>query len=280
MNAMREQQLAIQKNVDINTDTMASLCMQMDKQQQDMDFALRSLRKEQTALQSRQEALKEYVNNISIDGADIANQVQSLSQEIVDLSIRFDNKQKLLAANYDSLANTQSSFREAMNDVQENHKTLHADLASLQAEQVSIAEVASNDHEEIGALTLACQTATQSVNDLKELTHSHHEELQGLSTQVAQKDAAWNATLVPVQENVQHLEADVQTLRIHQTQAEQAAIKQSDELLRKISELQASYSQWQDRLASLQQEISLLRDSATTLDSEVARLQEGTAEQE
>ncbi|MFC1766354.1 hypothetical protein ACFL6U_30290 [Planctomycetota bacterium] len=235
VNALREQQLTIQKNVDFNTEMMASLLTEVELQHQNMDSALDSIQKKQSDLQSRQNNLQQHVDNVSTNIEGMTNQVQILSQELSDFSNTFDKNQQVLAANYGNLLNAQSTLQEVVYDLQESRDT-------LQAEQIMISKLA----------------------------HENKEEFQEFSTSIDQETATTMATLI--QEDVKQLAANLQSMQVLQTQNERAVSERTDVLLRNINELQANYLESQKRLGFLQQEIGFMRDSTTTLNSKVALL--------
>ncbi|MFC1762219.1 hypothetical protein ACFL6U_09065 [Planctomycetota bacterium] len=242
VNALREQQLTIQKNVDFNTEMMASLLTEMELQQQDMDSALDSIQKKQRDLQGRQDNLQQYVDNVSTNIEDMTNQVQILSQEFSDFSNTFDKNQQVLAANYDDLSDAQSTLQEVVYDLQESRDTMQTELVSLETEQIIISTLA----------------------------RENKEEFQEFSTSSDQETITTVATLI--QEDVKQLAANLQSMQIYQTKNDRAVSEHSAALLRNMNELQANYLQSQNRLDFLQQEIGLMRDSTTTLDSKVTLL--------
>ena len=143
---------------------------------------------------------------------------------------------------------------------------------SLQSEQVSLSGLADNNRNEIGALALTSQATEQAVEELTKLSDSRHEDLQTLSTAVDQRAA----TLTRIQEDVQQLALNIQSMQTSHTQNKQLFLERSEELLDMIKGFQADRSQWQERLSSLQQEIGRVRDSTrtSTLDDKVGKLEE------
>ncbi|MFC1652417.1 hypothetical protein ACFL3F_01730 [Planctomycetota bacterium] len=248
MNALREQQLSLQKNIDFNTEMMASLLMEMDLEQQDMDSVLNSIQKKQYDLQSRQDDLQQYVDSVSTNAEEMTNQMQILSQELSRCTEQFAKEQQLIAANYQNLSDTQNNLHEVVYGLQDSCGIMQAKLVSLEAEQVLISE----------------------------LTSETKEELQELSASIDQRAKTAIATLIKA--NLEQLAADLQSMQVRQTENEQAVSEQSDAILRNLNELQANDIQWQSRLDALQQEIEFMRDSTINLDSKVTLLQEAIKE--
>ena len=328
INAMKDQQITLQENVEINTEKAASLHAKMVQHQQDMDTALGAILKEQRILKSRQEGLQQSVASVSTHAEGMAGRMQTLSQQLSTLSNQFDQGQQLMAANYESLSEKQNSHQDGIDSLERSRETLASKRMSLQSEQVSLSGLADNNRNEIGALALTSQATEQAVEELTKLSDSRHEDLQTLSTAVDQRAATLTriqedvqllalniqsmqtshaqntqlflersdeltkladshheelqtlstgvdqrtATLTRIQEDVQLLALNIQSMQTSHAQNKRLFLERSEELLDMIKEFQADHSQWQERLSSLQQEIGLVRDSTSTLDDKVDQL--------
>ena len=269
-NALKEQQITLQESVELNTEKAASLHAKMVQHQQDMDTALGAILKEQRILKSRQEGLQQSVASVSNHAESIAGRMQTLSEQLSALSTQFEEGQQLMAANYESLSEKQNSHQDVIHSLERSRETLASDFMSLQSEQVSLSGLADNNRKEIGALALTSEATDQAVKELTKLSDSHHEELQTLSTGVDQRAA----TLTSIQEDVQQLALNMQNMQTSHAQNKQLFLERSEELLDMIKGFQADHSQWQERLSSLQQEIGRVRDSTSTLDDKVGKLEE------
>ena len=270
INALKEQQITLQENVDTNTDKAASLHAKLEQHQQAMDTALGAIVKEQRILKSRQEGLQQSVASVSIHAEGIAGRMQTLSQQLSALSTQFDEGEQLVAADHESFTEKRNSHQDAIDSLERSRETLASNLMSVQYEQVSLSGLAGNNRSEIGALALTSEATDQAVKELTKLTDSHQEELQTLSTGVDQRAA----TLTRIQEHVQLLALNIQNMQTIHAQNKQLFLSRSEELLDEIKGFQADHNQWQERLTSLQQEIGRVRDGTRTLDDTVDSLEE------
>lgn len=270
VNSLREQQITLQENVDINTEKAASLHAKLEQHQQDMDTALGAIQKEQRILKIRQEGLRQSVASVSAHTEGMAGLIQTLSQELNDLSTQFDEDQQFMAANYETLTQGRNSHQNALDDLEQSRETLASSLMLVQSEQVSLARLADNNREEIGALALTSEATDQAVKEVTELADSHRDELQTICIGVDQTAA----TFTRLQEDMQQLTLNFQNMQTSHTQNKLLFLEQSEKLLDSIKGFQADHSQWQERLSSLQQEIARVRDRTGTLGDQVGKLEE------
>ncbi|MFC1763509.1 hypothetical protein ACFL6U_15705 [Planctomycetota bacterium] len=249
MNALQEQHVTLERNVGINTETMASVMVQLEElkeQKVEMKNILDGFHKTQQQIISRQDILQQYAETDSAQTDDITNKIEALSQEINTLSTELNNKHERMAANYSSLSDAQDNVLQVVQQLQDSSETQQDKIeeittawtATLPPIQENIKHLTAN----YSSLSDTQDNVLQVVQQLQDSSETQQGKIEEITT-------TWTAKLTPIQENVEHIAASY--INLSETQ---------ETVLESVQELYDSSKVQQEALVSLKTEQSSISE--------------------
>ncbi len=277
LETLEMKQLALQARVDNNTEKLETILDQFDNREQALMAAMGSIQEEQSlqvqAVHDRQWELDKVIASLQATQA-------SLKAYVNDLSAQYDGQQAQVVASLNTMTESQLTLQGNVTDLMDTTDTLQANLVALASDQTTLATVYDEDRLDLATIMAQQQTAVgqlqQVAETLTEQTQQsamHAQQLQDLTEKVSQQDAEWANTFEPIQENTQQVGAILATLRDSRSLVETAMLEQKDQLSQALGDLQGRYTQWQERIASMQEEIKLLRSDTLSLDERMNQFQ-------
>lgn len=276
LNNLEQTTVAMQQNVDNNTDNVACLTEQLAMMQQKMDDQLLVLKKIQHGhlralrdydfrikqaegrMEKQQETIKQYARHGAGRESMLRGQVAAVNQQMSGLS----DEQLQIATNLAAVTASQEGLADTVGSLQVATHTLRTEQASWKRQMQATLDQWVMDNQ---ASILTLKTASNdTANQLNTLTESYDQllarvedntlQIESRVVETEESPVAWTVAMGPVEGGGQ----DPSTTLVALNEMEATFQSRHEQLYNELAELKQQMTQWQERIQQLNQQMEAL----------------------